>query len=48
MNNSFSKVDEMLCILIDPEKKTLTEDEVDYQHFDLNAIDSEWQNSLYK
>lgn len=44
MANNLSEVDEVLCMLIDPGKRKLKEDEINYPHFDLKAIDEEWLN----
>ena len=46
--DNFTEIDELLCILIDPEKKSFSEDEVNYQEFDFDAIDLNWQKSLRK
>ena len=48
MNSHLSEVDEILCLLIDPEKRELQEDEIGYPAFDLATIDKEWQNELRK
>ncbi len=48
MNDSLSEIDETLCILVDPEKRKVAEDEIDYPNFDLAAIDKEWENGLHK
>ena len=48
MNSHLSEVDEQLCLLIDPEKTALQEDEIGYPDFDLAAIDKEWENELRK
>jgi hypothetical protein len=43
---NFTEIDELLCILIDPEKKSFTEAEVNYHEFEFDAIDSNWKKSL--
>lgn len=48
MNDNLSEVDDVLCMLIDPEKRTFKEDEIEYPAFDLEAIDEEWKNGLRK
>jgi len=48
MNNNLSEVDEMLCMLIDPEKRSFKEDEIDYPNYDFEALDKEWMNGLHK
>ena len=41
--NNFTEMDELLCVLIDPENKSFTEAEIKYPEFDLEAIDLSWQ-----
>ncbi len=45
---NFTEIDELLCILIDPEKRSFTESEVNYPVFDLDILDLNWQKNLYK
>lgn len=46
MNASLSEIDEILCTLIDPERKSLKEDEINYPNADLKTIDEEWENEI--
>lgn len=46
--DNFTEIDELLCVLIDPEKKSFTEVEAKYPEFDLAAIDLNWQKGLRK
>lgn len=48
MADDLSEVDQVLCMLIDPEMRKLKEDETDYPHFDLKAIDEEWLHERRK
>jgi hypothetical protein len=45
MNAGLLEIDEMLCTLIDPENKTLKEDEINYPSDDLKSLDEEWENN---
>jgi hypothetical protein len=45
---NFTELDELLCTLIDPEKRSFTEAEVKYPEFDLDVIDLNWQKSLHR
>lgn len=45
---NLTEIDEILCTLIDPEKKSFTEAELKYPEFDLEAIDLNWHKSLRK
>lgn len=45
---NFTEIDELLCVLIDPEKRSFTASEINYPEFDLDAIDLNWQKSLRK
>ncbi len=40
---NLSEIDEILCTLIDPEKKSLREEDINYPEDDLKAIDDNWQ-----
>jgi len=46
MNDKLSEVDKILCLLIDPEKRKLKEDEIDYPNFDFKTLDKEWRHEL--
>jgi hypothetical protein len=48
MSNNFSEVDEILCVLIDPEKRAFKEDEIGYQSHNIEVLDKEWINQLRK
>ena len=39
-----AETDKILCILIDPENKTVTEDEISYPVDHLKTLDEEWEN----
>jgi hypothetical protein len=47
MNHNLSEVDEILCKLIDPEKRNLKEDEIDYPNYDFETIDQEWEKEFF-
>ncbi len=44
METSLSETDEIPCTLIDPENKTVREEEINYPADDLKIIDEEWEN----
>ena len=48
MNDNFSEADELLCMLIDPEKRSFKEDEIAFPGYDFAAIDEAWHNELRK
>jgi hypothetical protein len=39
-----AETDKILCTLIDPENKTVTEDEISYPEDNLKTLDEEWEN----
>jgi hypothetical protein len=43
MKASLSETDEILCTLIDPENKTVREEEINYPGDSLKDIDEEWE-----
>jgi len=48
LETNFAEIDEIICLLIDPTKRTLSEKELDYPNFDFEAIDREWDNKNRK
>ncbi len=48
MEADFAEIDELLCLLIDPEKKTFNEEELDYPYYNFEVLDEEWENDLRK
>ncbi|WP_181304832.1 hypothetical protein [Rufibacter sp. XAAS-G3-1] len=44
MDANLSEVDEIVCLLIDPEKRSLEENEIDYPNHNFEIIDKEWEN----
>ncbi len=48
MNNNLSEADELLCMLIDPEKRSFKEDEIAFPVYDFTAIDAAWHNESRK
>jgi hypothetical protein len=45
MDTKLSEIDEILCAMIDPEKKIVKGEEINYPSDDLKAIDDEWENN---
>jgi hypothetical protein len=39
---SFIEIDDILCTIIDPDKKIFSEEEIQYHLYDLAALDAEW------
>ena len=48
MTDNLSEVDEVLCMLIDPKKRTFSEEEIEYPDVDLEALDEEWRSGFFK
>ena len=48
LESNLSEVDEVLCMLIDPEKREFEKDEINYPNFDMDAIDKEWADGYFK
>lgn len=44
--SNFTEIDEILCKLIDPERRSFTEAEINYPEYDLEKIDLAWQISF--
>ena len=43
---NFTEIDEVLCLLIDPEKRSFSEAEIKYPEFDLEVLDLNWQEAF--
>ncbi len=47
IKNNLSEIDETLCLILDPTKKTVDKDEINYPEADLEDIDLEWRMENY-
>ena len=47
ITSNLTEIDETLCLLIDPEKKNVTKEEIEYPDIDLETIDLNWRMENY-
>ena len=47
LETNLTEIDNLLCFFIDPEKRTLLEDEIEYPYFDLDNLDADWVKQLH-
>ena len=45
IKNNLSDIDEALCLILDPQKRVFTNEEINYTEVDLEKIDLEWNMS---
>jgi len=45
INQNIDKIDEFLCLILDPMARNFTKNEINYPDFDLDDIDAEWSLS---
>jgi hypothetical protein len=45
--SNLAEIDETLCLLIDPAKRSINKEDIDYPQFDLETIDLNWEMENY-
>jgi hypothetical protein len=46
MNENWTELEETICLLIDPQKRSFTEEELHLPVYDFAALDAEWERGL--